>query len=126
MVRLRVASQENTSPALLARLIQSCERGNIHVIRTSMQQPIGYFAWIRVCKESFRIVSARKMLPAMYFENDEGYLRIVYDVVFLPGMDLYCKGDLRNFISRSRLVGLHRGNSFKVLSAARSKSLGKL
>jgi hypothetical protein len=122
VVQMRAMTRRQTPPELLGRLAQSCGNGNICVVRTAMQRPIGYFAWIRVCKESFRLIRETNGLPALYYENNEGYLPVIYDFVFLPGFEAYCKRELRGFIRRKRLVGRHRNIRFRVLASARMAS----
>jgi hypothetical protein len=113
LIYTRIVAKLETSPDLLGRLVQSCENENIFIFKSAMKKPIGYIAWIRVCKETYLMMQKTNRLPSYAYENNEGYLPVIYDVVFLPGWEKYCKEQLAMFIGNNRLIGRIRRNKFR-------------
>ena len=118
---IRAERALNTSHIHLAMLVQSINNDQIEVLKTGMDDLLGYIAWLSVNKESLLLSNKTNTLPPYMYEWSEGKLMLIYDIVFTPGWERLAREKLFEFILKQRFVAYFKRNRINILKHARKR-----
>lgn len=122
ILRMRAASNLDTSASLLRALAHSARLGNIAIIHDSMERPAGYIAWACLGKETIRRAAAKGELLLYPEDLNEGYFILVIDVVIRRHASRSLKDAIRQIPARSRCISYFRKGRLKFIKIQQGKA----
>lgn len=119
---IRVLLNLNTPPHLLQNLIGSVLDNRYKILKTHLNIPIGYLAWMNINEDTLSLCNNKNCLPRYSYEHNDGNILLLHDVTYLPHWQIIAREMIFDFLqNHNAAYYFKRGKLRKIRSLDRLK-----
>lgn len=118
-LEIRLMSGLDTSCRRTLELLNASRTAGIEILRAPSGSHIGYISTAKMDRWTLRALARKGEMPGSGHEWTEGNIRVIHDVVFVPGWNAVCAQLLRAYVYQHRAVARVRNG--RVLWSARRR-----